>query len=101
MPQHTPGPWGALSLGLDAPAGSNETYEVWAGDITPDQMIAVLAGENQEANALLIAAAPDLLTACEAMHARLFREQGGDPNSPWRAAVDMLRAAIAKATGQE
>ena len=48
------------------------------------------------ANARLIAAAPDLLAACEAMAAQLG---GGDSFTQWEKAKADLREAIAKATG--
>jgi len=48
------------------------------------------------ANARLIAAAPELLAACEAMAAQLG---GGDSFTQWEKAKADLREAIAKATG--
>ena len=48
------------------------------------------------ANARLIAAAPELLAACEAMAAQLG---GGDSFTQWEEAKAQLSAAIAKATG--
>jgi len=52
--------------------------------------------EELMANARLIAAAPDLLAACEAMAAQLG---GGDSFTQWEKAKADLREAIAKATG--
>lgn len=51
---------------------------------------------DHEANARLIAAAPDLLAASEAMAAQLG---GGDSFTQWEKAKADLREAIAKATG--
>jgi hypothetical protein len=48
--------------------------------------------------ALLIAAAPDLLTAAQRMVAQLG---GGNDFAKWEAAKADLLAAIAKATGEE
>jgi hypothetical protein len=50
-----------------------------------------------DANAALMAAAPDLLAACEAMAAQLG---GGDSFTQWEVAKAQLLAAIAKARGQ-
>jgi hypothetical protein len=50
-----------------------------------------------DANAALIAAAPELLAACEAMAAQLG---GGDSFTQWEAAKAQLLAAIAKARGE-
>lgn len=57
---------------------------------------AEVVGPQHEANALLIAAAPDLLAACEAMAAQLG---GGDSFTQWEEAKAQLSAAIAKAKG--
>lgn len=51
------------------------------------------------ANAHLIAAAPEMLSVLEALHVRLFREQGGREGSPWAAPLELIRATIAKARG--
>ena len=88
--QHTPGPW-----------------DVYGGEIgtAPDATLAVVCalsgndGDNEEdANARLIAAAPDLLAALEA----LARWETCDLDAEQAAALmdevcDMARAAIAKA----
>ena len=50
-----------------------------------------------DANAALIAAAPELLAACEAMAAQLG---GGDSFTQWEAAKAQMLAAIAKARGE-
>ena len=52
--------------------------------------------ETLEREAALIAAAPDLLAACEAMAAQLG---GGNDFEKWEAAKAQLLAAIAKAKG--
>lgn len=51
----------------------------------------------RKANANLIAAAPDMLAACEEMAAQLG---GGNNFAKWEAAKAKLIAAIAKAKGQ-
>ena len=55
-----------------------------------------------EANARLIAAAPELLLACEGVLGVLNHgtptKEDGTPNTHWKH-IDIIRAAIAKATG--
>ena len=86
--QHTPGPWLALDYtGTDEPA-----WHVVPGDF--HGTIATLDPE-QSANARLIAAAPDLLAALEALVANLDE---GDFISTTR--IDAARAALSKARGQ-
>lgn len=100
---HTPGPW-AVSI-CDK--------ELWDTDTTTDiesahgEHIATMGAAHDyatwEADARLIAAAPDLLAACEAALAYI---PGSEVHS-WppgfelrRKAIDLLRAAIAKAEGR-
>jgi hypothetical protein len=63
-----------------------------------------MTADEGEANAAFIVLAvnahDDLLAACEALHVRLFREQGGQENSPWAAPLRLLSNAIAKAEGR-
>jgi hypothetical protein len=37
-----------------------------------------------------------LLSVCEILHVRLFREQGGKETSEWKSAVEILHDVIAK-----
>ena len=86
---HTQGPWAATTRtgeGL-TPA----TYVIEDADRLP----VVMAW--RAADARLIAAAPDLLAACEEMAAQLG---GGNDFAKWEAAKAKLVAAIAKAKGQ-
>ena len=88
MSGHTPGPW----------KWEDDNHVLWAQggkkviDAAPYEGM-WLAGENEEADARLIAAAPDLL---EALQDCLENTGGG-----WISAgvIDRARAAIAKATG--
>jgi hypothetical protein len=91
--KHTPGPWqhganyGACVYVFD----ENRSYNIATLGPTP------VMGGSCEANARLIAAAPELLEALkEMMH---YRSWAGDW---WQVehAKNMARAAIAKATGQ-
>jgi hypothetical protein len=85
MSVHTPGPWE-----IDRPA-----RVVWGGPV-PRMVICHSPHENNgahvAANIRLIAAAPDLLDALQAM----FDERGRDPQK----VVAMCKAAISKATGE-
>lgn len=102
--QHTPGPWtysegGAFNRerwgSIDAWHGNNDHEENWNGTVAE-----ICTGGSAEADARLIAAAPDLLEACRA--AREFLEDGYAPDqiSPQEAMIrEMLDAAIAEATG--
>ena len=103
MSEHTLGPWTARFKGDAA----------WSIDAADGWMVAEVAGRNQEedeANALVMAAAPDLLEACNAggqvielLYAEIIahapqnvKERAMDLVREWRATE---RAAIRKATG--
>ncbi len=101
---HTPGPWQALDnnhTGIDIdikhePFAGGTIATIWNGadDDAP--------GEMEWANARLIAAAPDLLAACNELLAML-KEWSANPDemsgfSEFKG-VHVARAAIAKATG--
>lgn len=91
--EHTPGPWGIKF---------DEFDDAW--HVTPDGLeppkfgewspICVLGAyhENEEANARLIAAAPDLLSACKELLFDAFEDVHPQ-------AVKKARAAIKKAEG--
>ncbi len=98
--KHTPGPWefgpNHSSTGLAGqlvvrPAGEFPHGE-WVADVGS------MYDDHREANARLIAAAPDLLAALIAI--TTTRCDGIDI-TPINDAWDMATAAIAKATGQE
>jgi hypothetical protein len=94
---HTRGPWTARLL--------HETERTYCtilarpGDIATIGSSRGMPADEIEANARLIAAAPELLSACQVLHARLFHEQGGQENSPWAAPLRLLAQVIAKAEG--
>jgi hypothetical protein len=100
MSKHTPGPWGYF---CHHPEGS---WHIGASPTTyakGDPTIANLGQiGDQGANARLIAAAPELLEALEAMlshTADLDPMQGYRPEEDF-SAVKQARAAIAKAEGK-
>ena len=97
---HTPGPWT-----VDY---TDDHLRLYAGDLlivevngsTEHIEVRGLDEETTQANAWLIAAAPDLLAALERILARLemlnlFIERGEDAK-----VVEQARAAIGKATGR-
>jgi hypothetical protein len=68
-----------------------------------DLLVTIEGGDNQKADAYLIAAAPDLLEACEAAY-RAMTDDPKNSDAAWMRyddAVEMVRAAIAKAKGEE
>lgn len=97
MSKHTPGPWNVSEEfdGTSIKAGMfHVTHTIQAcGFHEPDVDKAVT-----QANARLIAAAPELLEACQALIAYCDKNPPmGD--SLW--SVRQIRAAIAKATGEQ
>ena len=89
MSNHTPGPWFQ---------GNKEGRKKPTVSTKRGGTIAMLAGVSvqTDANARLIAAAPDLLGAVEA-----FVSYEGNPDfAKWAKIVDNARAAIAKAKGE-
>lgn len=86
----TGGPWH-----IEAPSKGSPCHTVKGGE-TNAEIAYVHAGEaSQEANARLIAAAPELLVACKAMYDLLTRDFG-----QLGPTTDAAFAAIAKATGE-
>lgn len=81
----TPGPWQCEPATLIGNGGFHVTVPF---DGTDTLSLAFVGGDNAEANARLIAAAPDLLSALEHI-----------ANSCEGRAAEVARAAIAKATG--
>lgn len=106
MNKHTPGPWIVGSYDfldqqvyIDAPSGDPDIgYKSWEG-------VAIAYGceespskglEKAKANAMLIAAAPDLLEALE----RVMRGDGDDYQLDHHS-YEIVRSAIAKAKGEQ
>lgn len=102
---HTPGPWrkarsqdrlNSHDIGIACDGVQTvfaECYaEFWAkGDVRPSEC---------EANANLIASAPDLLAACEAAFIHIGKMGGNIVDGPGRDEWYALRAAIARARGE-
>lgn len=106
---HTPGPWAAKNergKWLASEPYSVDTDERgvdWSGVCAGTVCVAIVPDdgrvgtEARDANALLIAAAPDLLDACK--RASEILRGRGFPG--WGIAKDILNEAIAKAEGRE
>jgi len=105
MSKHTRGPW-ITSRSLHWPMIGGPPRSVWTGDRRRSHRSRICTVERRreefEANARLIAAAPELLAACTRT-AEII--QGGDrfeSLEPWaQEIVQSLNAAIAKAEGRE
>lgn len=103
MTTHTPGPWewepGAQHI-LNSPSQSE------SGRMDTHSPVFMLSAKARrrlpEADARLIAAAPDLLEACKDAHRKLDMIYDARLNTPLTvgAEIDQLEAAIAKATGE-
>lgn len=97
---HTPGPWGVEQttvsnwIGRMRADGSKVEYIVAHTDrdsLRDDVLV------RNDANARLIAAAPELLDACAQALSR-FEQDGWPLNEANTAAIKLLREAISKAT---
>jgi hypothetical protein len=98
MSKHTPGPWKTVARNYPiADTGDYDgCWEVLTGD--PKKPIVQIWGDSDEdeANARLIAAAPDLLEAL-----RRLLDSGDVRDAAEKGALAAARAAIAKAEGQQ
>jgi hypothetical protein len=106
--QHTPGPWAVAGESYN----DHEAYVIEAGGRTicwtasslDDAGIEVITAED-DANADLLAAAPDLLSALESLledHKRMFPEAHPHSVIKWAECAEVSRAqkAISKAKGE-
>lgn len=102
--QHTPGPW----LIREFPTRGGARPQLWVMDATPDRDGKVMAnaicsvtGTNpaEQANARLIAAAPEMLAACRGLLDAL-ESMGALDHPDLRSDVAATRDAVARATGQ-
>jgi hypothetical protein len=96
---HTPGPWQADEGAGNRNADGSHPWEVCACAGPPfgdDTEIIVLAERVTEANARLIAAAPELLAACRAALEHFAEFHRGQPF----AISGIIWAAVAKAEGR-
>ena len=95
--KHTPGPWewdgsNSVSAGDVAIANLEGDPEFWGTGYTAPGFL------QAEANGLLIAAAPDLLAACE-LFMELDNHVGADHDlKSWARLMEIIKAAIQKDT---
>lgn len=82
--KHTPWPWELTA--------AKKASHVFAGGKAVARVPAM--SHDEAANARLIAAAPDLLAACNAV------SRAYDKQCDWNAALSQMQAAIAKAEGR-
>lgn len=90
MSEHTPGPW--------AYENYRGTVHVFVDNEGGTPSICKLVGNDKDANARLIAAAPDLLEALEDLFCVADEAYEGDGKFAWNPSN--ARAAIAKARGE-
>ena len=113
MPElkHTPGPWGVCpDPGADCgECGESQEEAFLVGPQMPTGvgvrtgLAVVLVDDNAEANAMLMAAAPDLLAACQLWDQGFTDGEQFTEEQFWKWVNDnrrAARAAIAKALGQ-
>lgn len=97
MSAHTPGPWAVASADACQEIDVMEIAEVSHLRVIPARDRWPTPGE-PEADAALIAAAPELLAALKVVTAHLASPPPS--NQGWNAALNMAEAAIAKAEGR-
>lgn len=92
MTAHTPGPWHVIDGGIWVDCANNK----------PVALISCRHGVERDANAALIAAAPDLLAALKGLmaHSHIADSAAEDKDAEDHDAERAARAAIAKAGGR-
>ena len=98
---HTPGPWIASDQSRHGCDYRDRHIMDDSGDILATVHAVRTTAAGRDANARLIAAAPDLLAACEAALSELEALRGVDEGFPQGETAQALRSAIAKAKGGE
>ena len=106
--KHTPGPWLLRTTPTSAGLCHIVSAADWRGAFIYGDGIrkgvddALPKAQELAANARLIAAAPDLLEALQALvNQSLQRGVPTDPGHPGRIALALAESAISKATGEE
>ena len=102
MSNHTPGPWTVDTSG-NVP-GWHEDGRECLSIVSYFPTIAVVNNNKEEfngrANALLIAAAPDLLEACRGLLDAIHDSMTHESQNHHREQIDAARAAVEKAEGE-
>lgn len=107
MNKYTPGRWAVLKTNKSSPLPTLHSIVTEdTGDVIVDNSLSEVSSKYDEGNANLIAAAPELLEACEAMlHlADQFRYHEGNPAFAIIKRSDVglaMIAAVKKARGEE
>lgn len=106
--KHTPGPWTVVKLrhcqAIEVSGDTNSRIcTLWDHHSFQDQPCGSIESQDKtqaeiDANARIIAAAPELLAACKSMSAWDTETAISHPGS-FTAAMQMIRAAIAKSEG--
>ena len=96
---HTPGPWTMAKRqnGIAIEHREEKPYGWAQSEVALVYPLAMPDRKTGDANARLIAAAPDMLAALEEMAAQLG---GGNDFEKWEAAKAQMIVAIAKAKGE-
>lgn len=99
--KHTPGPWAVNGPTISsAPTDAAPTGYALAHVLNP-YAGATGAAARVDANAALIAAAPDLLAALQDARTMVYGMTGDAPASaPWNAMLPRIDAVISRATGE-
>ena len=99
MTKYTPGPWVVAEYAGDVTM--IEHHESTGYGFRQTLIARVLpVSEDAEGNAALLAAAPDMLAALEALWVQALQSDVNEARNEWgREALELARAAIAKAKG--
>lgn len=99
---YTPGPWQEIpreKIGIKNPSKRFIVAGDYADEGEPDLIVEVVAGDEVEANARLIAAAPELLEAAENVF-KVYADPETDVMDLDRA-INRLADVVAKAGGRQ
>ena len=111
MAKHTPGPWRSDSPYVSAPSGEHRKIVADCDRYFSDDECEYLSDDECEANIRLIAAAPELLAALEAVllfyrgdwwdegERQEWSRLAGTQEATTKVLCDVVRAALAKARG--
>lgn len=97
--KHTPGPWTAFNNQIAIGVGSKDSDVAWVRFDNYGLRDSARSTQEDEANARLIAAAPELLEACRLIVCAFDALPPSSPARAWTIHINSARSAIAKATG--
>ena len=97
--KHTPGPWSISSACKNAINAERNNKLIGIGTTYHDPDSVYFIGQDEAiANARLIAAAPELLAACEEVIEGMIDGKNSTNKNVTMYAIQMVKSAIAKAT---